>query len=633
MSSPSLPSDTASITASSAPLGARKVSPMVLEIIEGAIESTMRQMDAQVDRTARSTVMREANEHVPAIYDARGRSVASVSFTANVDPILQKWPEEQICSGDVFVWNHPYQSCGGIGHVPDICLTVPVFDEQGVVAYVQEMGHVQDIGGIVVGSMSQTATEVFQEGVLIPPMKLFAGGVLNEEVYSLILANTRFPDLLRGDMDAMIGGCRLGAQRLQALCAEHSGKTVRAAFDELLARCARTLREEVFSRIPEGCFRFEDFVEYVDVSPAEPRQFIRIALTLERRGDRLHFDFTGTDSQVAGSINFPADERFYARALLTTFQTILPESLVLNDGVLEVVDVELPAGTVLSPRFPAACSYRHYPLIRTFGVALGALASALDGQVPQGADNMSGVSFTGYLPDSGERWYLTMPLGGGSSGRPFADGSDAVLMTPGRNVPCEYIERYYPLRMVHYGLNIDSGGAGFHQGGLGYRIVLEFQTDCRVSVRSDRYYIAPPGVRGGRAGGTAEFVVNPGAEGERRLPGKLDGAEVRAGDRLLITSPGGGGWGDPLDRDAQLVELDLQRGLISASSAVEDYGLVVGDPTATREHREALRAQRLQPLALFDRGGAFKRLVDEGTLTLRWPDASTGERRDLEPAR
>lgn len=592
---------------------------MVTEIIEGAVESTLREMEALVDRTARSTVMREANEHVPAIYDAEGYAIASVSFTANVDPILKLWPREEIKPGDLYVWNHPYQSYGGIGHLPDICLTRPVFFDGQLVAFVQEMGHVQDVGGMAVGSMVQQATEVFQEGLMIPPIKLIDGGDRNHAAFKIMIANSRFPDLLEGDVDAMIGGCQLGADRIRWLCEMHGVATVQSVFQVLLSRCERALREEVFPKITDGRYAYEDFIEYVDVTPTEPRQFIRVALAMEKSADGIHFDFTGTDRQVSGAINFPADERFYARALVTTFKSIIPEGLVINDGVLRCVDVTLPKGTVLSPEFPAACSYRHYPLIRSFSVVLGVLARAMNGQVPQGADNMSGVSFYGTRPD-GERWYLSMPLGGGSCGRPFADGTDVVLMTPGRNVPCEFIESYYPLRVLEFGLNRDSGGAGMHRGGLGYRIVLSFLEEMSISVRTDRCYLAPAGVNGGRAARPAEFIINPGQDDERRLPGKLDGTAVKAGDQLLITSPGGGGWGDPLHRKYEDVFLDVSRGLVSLESAKQFYRVIPGDELKTDELREiALKEQG--SLAMFDRGECFYSYQEQGLVSLQTPDS------------
>jgi len=592
---------------------------MLLDIVEGAVESSMKEIEAHVERTARSTNIREANDHVPAIYDARGRSVASVSFTANVDPILKNWPIDDINQGDVFLWNHPYESDGGIGHLPDLCFTVPIIVDGELIAFVQELGHVQDIGGSVPGSLSQTATELFAEGLIIPPLKYYEAGVRNEAVFRLMKANTRFPKDLEGDVDAMISGAQIGADRLHWLCRQYGPKLVTAAFDALIERCERTLLEDVLPQIPDGSYSYEDYVEYVDVVPQESREFIRIALTLHKSTNRMRFDFGGTDAQVLGSINFPADERFYARALVTTFKAFFRDRFVINDGVLNIVEVSVPKGSVLNPNYPAACSYRHYPLIRCFSVVLGVLARAMQGQVPQGADNMSGVSLSGIHPQTNEPWYLSMPLGGGSCGRPFADGSDTVLMTPGKNVPSEYSETYYPVTVQEFGLNPDSGGPGEHRGGLGYRIVLRFDAPAQVRVRTDRYYLEPAGVNGGMAGKSAEFLINPGSPDENALPGKTDDGYAKAGDTLLITSPGGGGWGDPLLRDPALVEADVETGLVSVASALNDYGVVIGDPSATERLRDEVRASRA-PLPMFDRGDKFRALLAEGKVSLEVPD-------------
>jgi N-methylhydantoinase B len=596
-----------------------QLSPMLLDIVEGTVESSMKEIEAQVERTARSTNIREANDHVPAIYDARGRSIASVSFTANVDPILKRWRREDVKPGDVFLWNHPYQSDGGIGHLPDLCFTIPVIVDGELVAFVQELGHVQDIGGSVPGSLSQTAKDIFSEGLIVPPVKYYDAGVRNEAVFAILKSNTRFPDDLEGDVDAMIGGAKLGVERMEWLCRQYGTGLVIAAFDTLIARCERTLKEDVLPRIPDGTYSYEDFVEYVDVVPQEPRKFIRIALTMHKSADKISFDFTGTDKQVIGSINFPADERFYARALVTTFKAFFRDRFVINDGVLNIVEVKVPIGTVLNPKFPAACSYRHYPLIRCFSVVLGVLARAMRGQVPQGADNMSGLSLSGIDPKTGEPWYVSMPLGGGSCGRPFADGTDTVLMTPGKNVPSEYGEHFYPFTILEFGLNPDSGGAGQSRGGLGYRILMRFDAPATVRVRTDRYYMEPAGVNGGKAGKAAEFVFNPGRPNQRVLPGKSDDGWAETGDVLLITSPGGGGWGDPLRRPYEDVARDVANGLISPDVARRDYGVIPGDPGASAALRASLGAAR-GPLPMFDRGPKFRALLAAGAVSLAVPD-------------
>jgi N-methylhydantoinase B len=200
-----------------------------------------------------------------------------------------------------------------------------------------------------------------------------------------------------------------------------------------------------------------------------------------------------------------------------------------------------------------------------------------------------------------------------------ADGTDTVLMTPGRNVPSEYGETFYPLRIREFGLNPDSGGPGKHRGGLGYRILIEFLAPARVRVRTDRYYLEPTGVDGGKPGGTAQFIINPGTPEEQLLPGKSDNGEVKAGDTLLVTSPGGGGWGDPLEREADLVALDVARGLITADAARQQYGVAIGDPAATMALRHAIAAQR-GPRALFDRGDRYRDFVRRGLIQPRMAD-------------
>lgn len=595
------------------------ITPLLLEVVEGVVESSMKEIEAQVERTARSTNIREANDHVPAIYDAQGRSVASVSFTANVDPIFRLWKREEIRDGDVYLWNHPYESDGGVGHLPDLCFTLPVIVDGEIVAFVQEMGHVQDVGGPIPGSLSQSAQELFAEGLIIPPSKFMDQGVRNEALYQIMRANTRFPADMEGDVDAIVNGAKLGVQRIKWLCSQYGAAKIKKAFETLIERCETTMREDVLPLIPDGTYEHEDFVEYVDVNPEEERNFIRIKVRMTKTPDEIMFDFAGTDDQVSGSINFPADDRFYARALVTTFKAFIKDDFVINDGVLNVIKVNAPHGSVLNPKFPAACSYRHYPLIRCFSVVLGAIAKSLDGEVPQGADNMSGLSLSGVHQDTGEPWYVAIPLGGGSCGRPHADGLDTVLMTPGKNVPNEYAESYFPFQVLEFGMNPDSGGPGLKRGGLGYRILIKFDADTIVRVRTDRFYLEPIGVNGGTAGGAAEFVINPGAADEIRLPGKSDDGRAKAGDILLITSPGGGGFGDPLARNAALVEEDVENGLVSERSAREDYGVVVGDAAATTALRAEMAGNRAS-LGMFDRGEKFKKLVADGALTLTVSD-------------
>lgn len=601
----------------------RKISPILLEVIEGTIESSMVEMNLQVDRTARSTVIREQHDHRAGIFDARGRSVSSVSFAANVDPILNRYPPEGIREGDIFIWNDCYKSEGGITHLPDICVTTPVVYEGMVMAFVQVFGHVEDVGGIVTGSLPITSTEIYQEGIMIPPVKLYDQGRLNNPLYETILNNSRFPDSLRGDIDAEVSSLKIGVRRLTEILNRYGREAVEECFEFLLERCARDLKEVAFPQIPDGVYPFEDFLEYGGIVAAEPRRFLRIKATLTKTPDQVTFDFTGTDAQVKGSLNWPGNERYYAKFLGTLFKPLIPE-VIINDGALRVIRVISPKGTLLSPEFPAACSNRHWTLLRMMDTGMGCLAKALRGQVPGASEAITIWGFFG-CDARGKPFFLREITGAGSGGRSYADGSDAVDIAPeSKNMPCEFAETFFPVTVNRLGLRQDSGGPGIYRGGLGYYKELTFLAGGTFIVEADRVSIPPWGVHGGKPGMGNRFVLNPETHREKVLS-KTDGEPIRAGDRLRILTPGGGGWGDPLERDPEAARLDAIRGLVSPEAVRKDYGVVLDpqslmlDLPGTQQRREELRAQR-GPLKVIDRGEGFEQLLREGQITLTVPD-------------
>jgi N-methylhydantoinase B len=408
-----------------------------------------------------------------------------------------------------------------------------------------------------------------------------------------------------------VNGCALGVQRIQRLCDRLGGGTVEAAFDELLDACERSIREDILPLIPGGRFAFEDFVEFVGVSPAEPRQFIRIAVALEREGDRLVIDLAGTDAQVAGALNFPVDDRYYVKALMTVFRGIQPD-LLLNDGVLRVVEVRRPSGSVVSPLFPAASGSCMSVLMRALSVTAAAVSVATNGRGSQGVDGSAGVNLIGSDPETGASFSFGLGMPGGSAGRALGDGDDVVSPSHGRNLPVEYVEARHPATVLERALHEDSAGAGAHRGGLGGRARIRFDAPMRIRARTDRSHLRPVGVNGGEPGTLATFVLNPGTPEERALPGKGPDVAVREGDVLQVTSPSGPGWGDPFARDSAAVEQDVGEGLVTASQARERYGVVLGDPARTARLREG-RAGRRQP---FDRGPEFEKLRESGAVAL-----------------
>lgn len=604
-----------------------ELTPILFEIVEGALESARREMELQVDRTARSTIVREQHDHRAGIFDVVGNSVTSLSFASTPTPIISRFTGKTD-PGDVFIYNDVYKSDGGITHLPDICITVPVFHKGEIVAWIQCFGNVNDIGGDTPGSVPLAAFEIFQEGLMIPPVKLFDRGVRNEALYETILNNSRFPEDLRGDIDAFINACRLAEVRVEEIFDRYGKEVVQAVFEGLLERCARSFRESVLPLIPDGSYDFEDWCEYDGVQPLEPRRFIKLKATLTKSAGGLHFDFSGTDAQVVGSLNWPGSETYYAKFMGTLFKGFVPD-IVVNDGVNRVITCSVPPGTVLSPEFPAACSWRTYPLLRILDIGLGILGKASGGFVPASQESISSYGMHGKGAD-GAFYLLREITGAGSGARPFADGADTVDVAPdSKNMPGEFAETFFPVRIETLGLRPDSGGPGKFRGGMGYLKDVRILREGTVILHSDRAVLQPWGVSGGKAGAGTIWILNPGTPDERILPGKTDRVPVKPGDLLRVLSPGGGGWGDALDRDPDAVRIDVARRLVSRDSARDDYGVVLvegADPVdvavdgaATEALRAKLRAGRA-PLPLFDRGAAFHRLVAEGVLEVTTDD-------------
>jgi N-methylhydantoinase B len=601
--------------------------PILFEIIEGAIESARREMEIQVERTARSSIVREQHDHRSGIFDAQGESVTALSFASVPTPIMKKFAGN-INEGDIFIYHDPYKSDGGITHLGDMCITNPVFYKGEIIAYIQVFGHVNDIGGATPGSVPLAAYEIFQEGFIVPPVKLYDRGVRNEALYETILNNSRFIDDLQGDIDAFVNATFIGVARVEELCERYGTVALAETFEALLDRCARSLLETVLPMIPDGSYTFEDFCEYVDVQPRETLEYVKLRATMTKTPEGINFDFTGTDRQIKGTLNWPANDRYYAKTLGTLFLAFAPD-MIINDGVNRVVTCTLPKGTVLSPEWPAACGWRTFPLLRILDVGLGILGKASGGFVPAPSESISSYGLFGDNED-GEFFLLREITGAGSGARPFADGADTVDVAPeSKNMPAEFAETNYPVRIMRLGLREDSGGPGLYRGGLGYRKDIEILMDGELMIHSDRATLQPWGVKGGKAGQGSVWLLNPDTPEERTLPGKADSIPVVKGDVLRVLSPGGGGWGDPLDRVPSEVALDVKRRLVSRASANDDFGVVFlptdddymleADEPATEALREEMRASR-PALKMFDRGPAFYRLVEEGKITLTSSD-------------
>jgi N-methylhydantoinase B len=606
------------------------VDPVVLEIVEGSLAAIEKEVETAIGRTARSPMIRDAHDFRAGIHDRRLRKLTGRSYSALVHPVARDFPLDTMRPGDVFFHNDVYLSEGGIGHLPDLCVTVPVFVEGAVVAFVQAFGHHDDIGGAVPGSMPSSATSVFEEGLMVPPIRLWDQGVPNSAALRIMTRNSRMPDSLAADLDAECSACLMGARRLGELFTRYGRETVEACFDALIDKTTETYRREILAKIPDGTYVWEDYAEHDGVD--EPRLHTqRITLTMDSARDvPLVLDFTGTSPQARGPINHCgdyADGNFLKKWLAPILRNLAdtPERMAeldVNEGIVPLIEMRFPPpGTLLTPVFPAPTNARTFVILRLLGVLAGALAKAVDGRMP--ADQET-IRYTGvYGADrDGEPYLMREVLGGGSGGRYYADGEDTIHVVPdSRNLPTEFTESRFPFLVERLGLAVDSGGAGRYRGGLGYEKHVRMLLDAHFMSIADRSILACWGVKGGRAGASFQVTVDPGGPREREVDALADAEPVQAGEVIRIRTTGGGGWGDPLDRPVAEVVQDVEWGKVSIEGARRDYGVVLTfdgtlatvDTGATDELRAAARDRRTGDEPFFDRGPGYARLSGGAT--------------------
>jgi N-methylhydantoinase B len=609
------------------------VDPIVLEIVQGGLAAVEMEVETAIARTSRSPMIRDAHDFRAGIHDRILRKLTGRSYSALVHPIARDFPLTEMKPGDVFFHNDVYRSEGGIGHLPDLCVTVPVFHDGDVVAFVQAFGHHDDIGGAVPGSMPSHATSVFEEGLMVPPIKLWDAGVPNRAALTIMTRNSRMPESLAADVDAECSACMMGSRRLTELFDRYGREVIEACFDQIVDRTTQTYRREILSKIPVGSWTWEDYAEHDGVD--EPKLHTqRITLTRtaaeDPGGERLILDFNGTAPQAKGPINHCGDyvggnflKKWLAPILRNLADT--PERMAeldVNEGIVPLIEMRFPPpGTLLTPIFPAPTNARTFVILRLLGVLAGVVAKAVDGRMP--ADQET-IRYTGVYGEDrdGQPYLMREVLGGGSGGRYYADGEDTIHVVPdSRNLPSEFTESRFPLLVERLGLAVDSGGAGQYRGGLGYDKHIRMLKDAHFMSIADRSILACWGVKGGKAGRPFSVVIDPGGVNEREVDALADADLVRAGEVIRIRTTGGGGWGDPLDRDAAAVVRDVRWGKVSVSAARDDYGVVIAgngeqavvDEGATASLRTQLRASRSADQPFFDRGPGYARLSGGAT--------------------
>jgi N-methylhydantoinase B len=583
------------------------VHPVALEIIRGSLASTIREMELLMERCAMSPFIKEKKDYFVGIFDTQGRLVCchiSQSGPGMIAPILEHYPLDTMRPGDVYWYNDPYLSKGAVQHHQDMVFAVPVFHAGRAVAFAVTYGHYQDIGGVKAGSISPQATEIFHEGTLVPPIRIYREGRLNDEAYRIFLRNSRLPDMVEGDTKAMMASCRLAESRLLELCERCGQATVLAAFAEIIGHTAARARALFLELIPEAEYRFHD---YLDTDGVSGRPY-RVELHLRRRGDRVELDARATDEQAQGPINYMTHlglvQMAYGRWLLS-----LDPTLDVNDGLLRNLDAWITReGSLVQPRFPAPCGMRMHTHYRLVAGMFGTLAQANGGQVPANSPVYVLYYFRTHDAVTGKLILCIEGLGVGLGAKPWADGIDVIYYIAQENYPVEYVEREFPLRIEQYAVRPDSGGPGTYRGGCGViRDVRVLGDRAELATRMENVKFPPYGVAGGKAGRPGKIILNPGTPEERELSPVGEGVPLKRGDLLRLMTCGGGGWGDPFNRDPLAVQQDVARGFVSPQGALEDYGVVLNPTTleVDKAATEARRRERPRTLPLFDRGPTF----------------------------
>ena len=580
-----------------------EVDAVTVDIIENALRNVREEMDAVLFRTAMSPGIREQGDCFPMVANRDGKMVVG-QFGSFIYGFTEAY-EGDIEEGDIILTNDPYMCNAAVSHLPDWIVLVPIFKDGRHIAWSAMFGHMSDNGGMVPGSIPIKAETIYQEGIRIPPTKLYKQGELQEDVLELILHNVRTSEWNRFDLNALVAACRTAAKRCVEIADRFGDDVFQSTMQIMLDRNLEAMRAIINMIVPEEPQYFEDYVcdDGVGKGP------YKIACKLWREGDVAIFDFSGTDPQAKSSINFYLNEEMFKMFFGSFTINLFDPHILFNDGFYELVDVRIPDGSLLKPKFPAALSGRTHALGRIFDVMGGVLGQgAPDAMNAAGFSDSPHLFYSGY--DKNGEWFQLFQIGfGGIPGRPVGDGPDGHSLWPGfTNVPNEFIEAYFPLRIVRYEPIPDSGGAGLHRGGNGLSVAYEFLAEGQIAIHDERWLTYPWGVRGGDPGmrSTKRLVRTDGSE--EWLPAKCDGIDVEQGDVLYFNTWGGGGWGDPLERDPEHVLADVKRGLVTVDGA-KRYGVVIGndgtiDVAATEKCREEMRAGRGEA-GLFNFGGTI----------------------------
>jgi N-methylhydantoinase B len=567
------------------------VDPITFAVIKSGLDSIADDMAYTVVRIARSEIVKDVMDFSAAICAGDGQMVAQAKTIAQhlgaipeaMESVLTTFGDD-LHDGDVVIMNDPYH--GGM-HLPDIFMFVPIFHEGKRRAFAVVICHHTDVGGRVPGSNASDSTEIYQEGLRIPPLKLYDRGVLNRTLESLIKINVRVPDRVWGDLSAQFAAAQVGRRGLEKLMHRYGADEVDAYMQELLDYAERMTREEI-KTWPRGTYRFTDHID--DDGFSETPIPINVAITVRDDGT-LFVDYTGSSPQVRGALNSTLS--FTHSLTYLSVRCVLAKDLPNNVGMFRCVTVKAPEASVLNPVMPGPCAARALTGYRVFDTMLGALAQIVPDKVPAAGEGGNSVICISGLRPNRQPFIIVDMICGAWGGRPNKDGLEAVTNASQNlsNMPVEIMEAEHPVRIEDYGFVTDSCGAGRYRGGVGvrrsYRILAD---EALLQMRTDRVKFLPYGLEGGEPGGPSRNAMIVDGE-ERALPGKIT---TRVGSDTIIVheQAGAGGFGDPLERDPAAVLEDYLDEKISAGFAERHYGVVFAKDDLDTIRTAALRASR-----------------------------------------
>jgi N-methylhydantoinase B/oxoprolinase/acetone carboxylase alpha subunit len=548
--------------------------PITIEVVRHKLDGIANEMQSTLLRSSFSPIVKEGLDASACLFTADGETLAQAvaipihlgTMIPIVRSILDTYPLDQMHDGDIFILNDPY--AGGT-HLPDIALLMPVFHEGRPIAFSTSITHHQDVGGMTPGSVPTNATEIFQEGIRIPALRLRDRGMMNETLISMLKLNVRIPETFMGDLNAQIAACTVGARRLGELAARYGHNLVLSIFGELLDR-SEMLTRQALMQIPNGTY---SSVDWLDNDGIELDKRVRVEVSVTIKDGTMHCNFAGTAPQVKGPINCVpsgslAGAYFAIRALTDP-------NIPSNGGCFRPVTMELPHASLVNPVEPAPVNARTPTIKRVTSCIISAFKGVLPEKVPADSAGETVTQAFGYRRNDGKTIVSGELLAGGSGASAHSDGVDVIDTdaTNCMNLPVEALEMDLPLRVEQFGLAVDSGGPGFHRGGLGFvRKYVVLDDRIVFSHRGERYFTPTFGSHGGGSGAPAGGTITRANGRQETIPSKIETVLMK-GDRLELITAGGAGYGNPRERDRSLVEADVENGKVSPIAAREIYAL------------------------------------------------------------